>query len=269
MDTEESQGANPLGEELRAQRKARGWTQVEAGEKLGWSDSFISDVERRDKTPRSDFARKCDEIFGCPGTFERIHGMVRFAAYPSFFAPALPYETSAARIHGWELGSVPGLFQTEDYARALISATRPQDSAARIERLVSARMQRQEVLDGENAPKVWYVIDEGVLRRVVGSSAVMDAQIDQLLVWARTPGIVIQVLPLAAGDPAGTDGPIVAYEFADRPSVVYSECNRGGRLVEEPAEVAELMTTIAAVRASALSPRATLDMLRNLGREHD
>lgn len=268
MASGESQGTNPFGAELRAQRKIRDWTQVEAGEKLGWSDSFISDVERGDKTPRSDFARKCDEVFGCPGTFERLHGVVRFAAYPSFFAPVLPYETSAARIHGWELGSVPGILQTEDYARALISATRPQDSGAAIERLVSARMQRQEVLAGENAPKVWYVIDESVLRRVVGSPAVMDAQINQLLTWARTPGIVIQVLPLAAGDPAGTDGPIVAYEFADRPSVVYSECNRGGRLVEEPSEVAELMTTIAAVRASALSPRATLDMLRNLGREH-
>lgn len=268
MDNEESQGTNPLGEELRAQRKARGWTQVEAGEKLGWSDSFISDVERGDKTPRSDFAKKCDDVFGCPGTFERIHGMVRFAAYPSFYAPVVPYEASAVRIHGWALGSIPGLFQTEDYARALISATRPQDSEAQIERLVSARMQRQEILIGDDAPKVWHVIDESVLHRVVGSPEVMAAQIDRLIDWARTPGIVVQVLPLAAGDPAGTDGPIVAYDFADRPSVVYSECNRGGRLVEEPAEVAELMTTIAAVRASALSPRATLDLLRNLGREH-
>lgn len=268
MGNGEDRGANPLGEELRAQRKAKGWTQVEAGEKLGWSDSFISDVERGDKTPRSDFAAKCDEVFGLPGTFARLHDVVKFAAYPSFFVRVLPYETTAARIHGWELGSVPGLFQTEDYARALISATRPQDTTAQIERLVSARMQRQEILTGENAPKIWYVIDESVLLRVVGSRAVMAGQVDALIGWATMPGIVLQVLPLAAGDHPGTDGPMVAFEFEDRPAVIYCEGKRSGRIVEDAAEVADLSTTLHAVRASALSPRATLDLLRNTGRDH-
>lgn len=266
MDAAESEESNPLGAELRAQRKARGWTQVELGEKIRFSDSFISDVENGNKTPRSDFAAKCDEAFNLPGTFARLHGVVRFAAYPSFYQAAVPYEASAVRIHGWYLGSVPGLVQTEEYARALISATRPQDTTAQIDRLVSGRMQRQEILTGETPPKCWFVLDESVLLRVAGSREIMNAQVDALTGWARTPGIVIQVLPLEATEHPGTDGPIVAFDFEDRPTVVYNEGQRSGRIVEDAAEVAELMTTISAVRASALSPRATIDYLRNLGR---
>lgn len=269
MPGAESDGTNPFGAELKAQRLKRGWTQVEVAEKLAYSSSFISDVELGNRNPRSDFAAKCDEVFGSPGTFGRLHDVVRHAAYPSFFAPVIPYEASAVRIHGWELGSVPGLLQTEEYARALISATRPQDDDAAIDRLVTARMERQEILSGESPPKVWYILDESVLRRVVGSAEVMAGQLGKLVGSAISPGIVIQVLPFTAGDQPGTDGPTVLYEFPDRPAVIYAECNRGGRLVEEPGEVAEMTTTLHALRASALSPRATLALLRRLRRDRD
>jgi hypothetical protein len=91
-------------------------------------------------------------------------------------------------MHLWQLGAVPGLLQTEDYARALIRATRPQDSADAVERLVTARMERQEILRRDNPPRLWYVLDEGVLRRVVGSTEVMAMQLDRLIACAQTPG---------------------------------------------------------------------------------
>jgi Domain of unknown function (DUF5753) len=181
----------------------------------------------------------------------------------------LPFEQEAARIHGWELGAVPGLLQTEDYARSLIRATRPQDSADAVELLVTARLDRQEILRRSNPPKLWYVLDEGILRRVVGNAEIMAVQLDRLVAYARESRIVLQAVPYNAGDHAGTDGPIAVYEFTERPSIVYAECNRGGRIVEDPEEVADMITTMNMIRASALSPRDTLNLVAKIRSELD
>jgi transcriptional regulator with XRE-family HTH domain len=264
MSEAESSAADYFAAELRGQRAQRGWTQVETGEKIGYSGSYVSDLERGDRLPSLQVAQACDRVFGTPDTFARWHEIAKRAAYPSFFAPVIPLEQEAARIHGWELGSVPGLLQTEQYARALIRATRPQDGEDAVERLVSARLDRQEILRGDKAPRLWYVLDEGVLRRVVGNGELMAVQLEHLLTCARTSGTVLQVVPFDAGDHAGTDGPITLYEFVDRSSVIYAECNRGGRIVEDPAEVADMITTLNMIRASALSPRDTVDLLTEI-----
>jgi Domain of unknown function (DUF5753) len=140
------------------------------------------------------------------------------------------------------------------------------DSDAAVDRLVTARMERQVILRRENPPLVWYVIDEAVLRRLVGGRAVMGAQIDRMIEASGTPGIVIQVLPFTA-DHAGTDGPISMFEFADAPSVCYTECYSGGRIVEAHAEVVELTTVMSLLRASALPPRESLELIRQIRRE--
>jgi transcriptional regulator with XRE-family HTH domain len=269
MSDAESSGADYFAAELKAQRAQRGWTQVEAGEKIGYSGSYVSDLERGDRMSTLPIAQACDREFNMPGTFVRRHEIAKRAAYPSFFAPVVPLEQGAVRMHLWQLGAVPGLLQTEDYARALIRATRPQDRIEATERLVTARMERQEILRRDNPPRLWYVIDEGVLRRVVGSAEIMAAQLDRLIASARTPGIVLQVVPFSARDHAGTDGPIEIYEFTDRVTVVYAECNRGGRIIEDPQEVADMTTTLNMIRASALSPRDTLDLIVKIRSEVD
>jgi hypothetical protein len=115
---------------------------------------------------------------------------------------------------------------------------------------------------------LWYVIDEAVLRRVVGGPAVMGAQLDALIKAAGTPGIVIQVLPLI-GDNPGTDGPVSVYEFADAPAVCYTECYAGGRIVEAAAEVVELVTVVSMLRASARPPRESRELIRQIRSEID
>jgi transcriptional regulator with XRE-family HTH domain len=246
-----------------------GWTQVEMGGKLGYSSSLVSGIETMDKAPTADFAARCDEVFSTPGTFEILQGLVAREAYPAFFAPVIPFEREAVRIHGWELGAVPGLLQTEAYARALIKSGRPKDSTDTINRLVAARMERQEIVASENGPLLWYVLDEGVLRHVVGGFSVMAEQLDHLLVLTDTPGIVVQVLPFAADNHAGADGPIALYEFTESPSVCYTECCSGGRIVEGRAEVADLMTVISLIRASALSARDSRELIRRIRSELD
>ena len=269
MSEAESSASNAFAEELKAQRAQRGWTQVELGEKIGFSGSFISDVERGDRFASLVFAQACDREMKLPGTFARIHEIARRDAYPSWFSPAVDYERSAIRIQAWHLGAVPGLLQTEDYARALISATKPQDTTDDIERLVMARLERQDILTGDNPPRLWYVLDESVARRVVGSASDMAGQLERLISVARESGIVIQILPFGAGDHAGTDGPVTVYDFADRSAVGYAEANGGGRIAEDAGDVAEMVTTLNALRACALSPRATLDMLTKIRSDFD
>jgi tetratricopeptide (TPR) repeat protein len=135
-------GTGMFGEELKAQRVKRGWTQVELGRKLDrYSDSYISDIERGAKPPTMDFARKCDQLFDLPGTFERLYQIVKRAEeYPAWFeSVVVPFEVKASRINGWELGTMPGLLQTEDYARALIRVSRHDAPDEEVERLVAAR----------------------------------------------------------------------------------------------------------------------------------
>jgi transcriptional regulator with XRE-family HTH domain len=266
-ETQQS-GANGIGmfaAEFKAHRAAHGWTQVLVGDKVGYSGSYISDVERADRLPSTDFAERCDEAFGTPGTFKRLQEGAKRNAYPAFFAPVVEFEAKAIRIHGWELGSVPGLFQTEDYARALITVTEANATVQQIDRLVTARMERQGILAKDTAPMIWYVIDEATLRRVVGGTEIMRIQIDRLIGQAETPRIVIQVLTFADGTGVGSDGPIAIYDFADGdPAVSWCECSRGGRLVDNAKEVAEVVTDLSLIRASALSPRASIEFMRKV-----
>jgi transcriptional regulator with XRE-family HTH domain len=256
-----------FGAELKAQRAHRGWTQVQLGDKLGYSGSFVSDVERGERVASLDFAKRCDEVFELPETFERAHEVAKRAAYPSWFYPVIPFEEAAERIHGWELGVVPGLLQTERYARAVIRARRPRDDEPSIERTVSARLERQELLARERPPLLWYVLHEGLLRHVVGDRDIMAEQLDRLIKSAETPGVVLQVLPFTANDHAGVEGPIVIYERQSASPVAYTECYGGGRIVEGPEEVADLTMVISMLRASALPPRDSAALIRDIRRE--
>jgi hypothetical protein len=260
-------GTGMFGEELKAQRVKRGWTQVELGRKLDrYSDSYISDIERGAKPPTPDFARKCDKLCDLPGTFERLYQIVKRAEeYPAWFeSVVVPFEVKASRINGWELGTMPGLLQTEEYARALIRVSRHDAPDEEVERLVAARMGRQGIFAGPTPPSVWYVIDEAAFRRMFGGSSVMIAQLDKLIGVASAPGNVIQVFPFTASEDMGASGPIVVFEFKGQPMVGYAECYRGGRLVQEADDSEDMLTTLNLIRTCALSPRESVAWIRAL-----
>jgi transcriptional regulator with XRE-family HTH domain len=269
MASAEAGGASSFAAELRAQRTARGWTQVELGKRIGYSGSFVSDVERGERAPSEDFAQRCDEAFELPGTFARLYQDLQRNAYPPFFAPVLPYEREADRISGWSLGGVPGLLQTDRYARSVIRAGRPRDDEESIQRTVDARMERQEILVRPRPPMLWYVMHEGVLRHVVGDQEIMGEQVGKLIKAAETPGIVLQVLPFTANDHAGIEGPIVIFERSGGPPVAYTECQGGGRLIEGQDEVTDLTMVMGMLRAAALSPRESLHLMRAIRRDLD
>ena len=162
-----------------------------------------------------------------------------------------------------------GLLQTERYARSVIQAGRPQANDATIERTVTARTERQSILSRESPPLLWYVLHEAVLRHVIGDLETTYEQLDRLINAADLPGIVLQVLPFTAHDHAGVEGPITIYEGSSSPSVGYTECHRGGRIVEDSDEMVDLFTVMGTLRAAALSPRDSLVLMKQIRSELD
>jgi transcriptional regulator with XRE-family HTH domain len=242
--------------QLRGWRAKVGLSQAGFADRAGYSNALVSQVEGERKPPSAEFAAKCDEVFGTPATFADLQELVAREAWPSYFAPVIDSETRAAQIHEWEQRVVPGLLQTEEYARSVIKAGQPGITPDELDRKVASRLERQEIFSRqEGRPMYWVVIHEGVLHQVIGSPDVMRAQLDRLVTAADSPDTVIQVLPFTAYEHPGTDGPILVFDYAEAPSSGYTECNGGGMLVEQREQVAALVTTMNLIRAAAMSRR--------------
>jgi transcriptional regulator with XRE-family HTH domain len=254
--------------EMKAWRARLGITQAEFADKIGYSASLVASVEQGQRSPRPAFAEACDKTTGAPGTFARWQGQVVQESYPAFFAPVLEFEREAVRIHGWAPSALPGLVQTEGYAKAVILAGSPGKSAETIAHIVTARLDRQDILSNDQ-PMLWYIVHEGVLRHLVGGPDVMAQQLDHLLVLIAARRVGFQVLPYTASEHPGAEGPIAMFEFAGSPTVGYTECHGGGRIVDDSAEVADLMTVMNAIRSCALPPVDSAELIREIRSEID
>lgn len=248
--------------QLRGWRAKRGWSQVELACQLGYSNALVSQIEQEHKPPSAEFAAQCDVAFDTPATFADLQELVAREAWPSYFAPVIDAETRATQVHEWEQRVVPGLLQVGDYARSVIRAGMPRISPDELERKVESRLERQAIFTRETGrPMYWVVVHEGVLRHVVGAPEIMRTQLGRLIDAADSPDILIQVLPYSAYDHPGTDGPILVFDFADASSSGYTECNGGGMIVEQPEQVAGLVTSMNLIRAAALSPRESRECI--------
>ncbi|MFM9611360.1 transcriptional regulator [Streptomyces sp. V2] len=200
-----------------------------------------------------------------PGWWQRYHDVL-----PGWFSMHVSLEGAASLIRQYEPHFVPGLLQTEDYARGVlvsgaIAQTRPED----IDRLVALRMRRQDLLTRPDAPRIWVVMDETVLRRPVGGPEVMRAQIDRLLDAAKLPNVVLQVAPFANGPHPGTYGPFVLFRFAmpELPDMVYSEYLTGAVYLDAREEVATHLEVMDRMAAQAATAHRTKEILRDLRKE--
>ncbi|MFE7233413.1 helix-turn-helix domain-containing protein [Streptomyces sp. NPDC002405] len=200
-----------------------------------------------------------------PGWWQRFHDIL-----PGWFSMYVSLEGAAALIRSYEPHFVPGLLQTEDYARGVLkSGAVGQTSPEDIERHVALRMQRQDLLTRPDAPRVWVVMDETALRRQVGGSEVMRAQIDRLLEAAKLPNVTLQVAPFSAGPHAGTYGPFVLFRFAmpELPDMVYSEYLTGAVYLDARQEVASHLEVMDRMAAQAATAHRTKEILRDFRKE--
>ncbi|MEU8027101.1 helix-turn-helix transcriptional regulator [Streptomyces sp. NPDC049099] len=200
-----------------------------------------------------------------PGWWQRFHDIL-----PGWFSMHVSLEGAASLIRSYEPHFVPGLLQTEDYARAVLrSGAIGQTSPDDIERHVALRMQRQQLLTRTDAPRFWAVMDETALRRPVGSPEVMRTQIDKLLEATKLPHVTLQVAPFASGPHPGTYGPFVLFRFAvpELPDMVYSEYLTGAVYLDARAEVATHLEVMDRMAAQAATAQRTKEILRDLRKE--
>jgi transcriptional regulator with XRE-family HTH domain len=265
-----------LGTELRRLREAHGLKLEEAAERLGLAPSTLSRIETGKAPTRSAYLTTMLEMYGVTDAGQRqvLADMAReghrkgwWAAYedvlPTGFGIYVGLEAEAAALQAFEDQVVHGLLQTEDYARAVMSAVRYRLAPQEIERLVELRRQRQEVLTRARPLKLWLILDEAVIRRPVGGPAVMRGQLERLLEAAQWPHVTLQVLPLASGAHPALGGPFCIVQFPERgdPDVVYSEGVAGHAYLEKEADVRACADTFDLLRAAALSPAATVQAI--------
>ncbi|MEW2489571.1 helix-turn-helix transcriptional regulator [Streptomyces sp. NPDC048411] len=257
-----------LGAELRHRREHAGLSQEELGLPLFVSGSFIGQLESGTRRMQVDQAQKLDEILDADGFFVRNCVALKKSKYPDHFAEAAEAEAVAKTIKEYAPQLIPGLLQTEAYARAVFRAYQPTAPESVIDDLTTVRLDRAHLLSDPTTPLVWAVLDEAVLRREVGGPAAMAEALHHILKLAREHRIIVQVLPFGAGAHMAMEGPLKLMSFEDAPPLVYLQGLGTGKLQDDPATVRHYELTYDLVVASALSPEASLALIESAAEDH-
>jgi transcriptional regulator with XRE-family HTH domain len=242
-------GVSPLkvfGQMLKFFRSRSGLTTDQLGARVHMSGSAIRKIETGRQAPADALVTAFEELpeLACGGALRQLYDTMAdyltSGVFPGWFAGWPKKEGAAARIKSFSLAVVDGRFQTEDYARAILS-TQVGISVDKLDADVVARIARQKIFDRDNPPVFWNIIDEGVLLRPVGSRAIMRRQLEHVLEMARRPNIVVQVVPLEAGAHQGLrGGPFEIAEFEDAPTVAYQDAAVAGQIIEDEDAIREL-----------------------------
>lgn len=271
-----------LGTQLRRLREASGITREAAGDAIRASHAKISRIELgrvgfkerdlndllalygltsvTDRQPFLDLARQANN----PGWWHRYSDVL-----PSWFETYLGLEQAATMIRTYELQFVPGLLQTEEYARAVIKLGQTSSSSDELDRRTMLRMSRQDVLDKAEPPHLWAVVDEAALRRPHGEPSAMRTQLKHLIEMTQRPNITLQVVPFHAGGHAAAGGPFTVLRFAepDLPDIVYLEQLTSALYVDKRQEVDHYVAVMERLCVQAELPTQTADVLQRMIKE--
>jgi transcriptional regulator with XRE-family HTH domain len=256
-----------FGAELRHHRERAGLSQTDLAALVNVSHDVISKIETGERPPAKDFPERLDAVpeLDTRGGLARLWGNLRkglrHRAVPGWFQPWTDIEAQAATLRWYEPLLVPGLFQTEDYARAILAA-RPGNKHDDLEDQVAVRMDRQAILARADAPQLWSVVDEGVLHRPVSGLKVMHDQLEHLADLAGNPQTTIQVIPASAGAHAGLLGGFIIADLDGSPGMVYLETAAEGEIADSPAVVAHAM-----LRFDALPRAASRDLIMKVAED--
>ncbi|WDM12551.1 helix-turn-helix transcriptional regulator [Streptomyces lavenduligriseus] len=265
----DASAAAAFGDRLRRLRDERGWTQEQLAERCGCTDSHISAVEtgRRPATPR--FAASVDKAFGTGDLFQRECAEIHSPSLLEGFREYVPHELRAAEIRIFQIGIVPGLLQTPEYAAAIQGGVvrRGAITEQQAQERLSKLSERQASLSRMPPPVVFVVLDESCLRRPVGGPEVMAGQLDKLLAFAELPSTVLQVAPYDLGERRSFDLPITVLTLGNRSQIAYAESAQRGHLVREPHFVASALTAYHQLQAEAASQADSVALIQDLRRD--
>lgn len=253
-------------DELRRYRALRGLTQEQLAAAINYSTAAVGMVEKLQRNPTPGFTERCDTVLQTDGALARLLPLLSREAYPSWFRPFVQMESEATAIQEFEVQVIAGLLQTEDYARAVLDSWPPK-KADEVDRRLSARLERQQVLTREDPPLLSFVLDESVLRRSMGEPSMMAAQLHHLIEIAHHPHVQLQVLTFDRAKRAPTDGSFTVLELPKRDRYLYIEGPSNGRLIPEPEVVERYARAFDAASCHALPVEDSVELIDRLRRD--
>ncbi|MFF1276363.1 Scr1 family TA system antitoxin-like transcriptional regulator [Streptomyces marokkonensis] len=254
-----------FGTRVRKLRAAAGLTQAELGARVHVVGTRITQIERASGAkPTLELARALDAVLGADDLLVELWPYVYRETFPDWSRKFMQYAEQAVSIGEYAAHVVPGLLQTERYARAVLSVGVTLSGDEQLQERLAARMGRQGRIASADGPVLRVVLDEAVLRRPVGGPAVMREQLRRLLDAAAERHITIQVLPFAQGEHDVMGGSLTILTLPDGSDIAYTEGAHYGQLIEETDDVRAFALTYHQLRAAALPPLMSLDMIRSV-----
>ncbi|MEU4835748.1 helix-turn-helix transcriptional regulator [Streptosporangium sp. NPDC023615] len=270
-----------LAAELRHLRQEAGLAQIEVTEKTDLNLATLYRIETAKTKPQLRTLNALLDLYGVTGNRRadlvllqkeaRQRGWLNSfdADLPDQYNALISLEAEAQQAINYESLFIPGLLQTEDYVRAMIRGVRPAATDKEIENRVTARMQRQTLLEGETPLQLWAILDQAALCRTVGSTAIMREQLAHLARQAQRPHITVQVIPFSAGAHPGMPGSFIVLKYnADDPDVIYIDSMAGDLFLEKETDIRRYNQMCEHLRAIALSPVDTTALLASLREDH-
>lgn len=267
-----------LGTQLRRLRERANITRAQAGDMIRGSGSKISRLELGKVSFKERDVRDLLTMYGVHDADQQQHflDMVKESnqpgwwnrysdLMPEWFQDYVGLEESASRIQSYELQFVPGLLQTEDYARAIASRGRPEFADEDVRRRVDLRMNRQKLLARPDAPRLWAVMDESVLHRPIGGRTAIRDQLDKLLEATKLPNITLQIVPYSlSGYAAEGSFTILRFNEPELPDIAYIEHMAGALYLDKPEEIEDYSRSFDRLTVDALTPEDSRQELNKL-----
>lgn len=252
-----------LHEQLRRARQARGLSQEELGKLVNYSSSYVSAVEIGQSPVKPDYLARIDSILDTGGLFVGMLELVRFHAAPDWFRPWDEIEREAAALRWYDPTVIPGLLQSEGYARAMLGVG-GELTAEEVETRVVARLARQSLLTADPRPQLVAVLEEHTLRRQLGDRETMRDQLQHLLAVGTAPNVQVRVVPADAPWHVGLNGPFILARLESGAELVHLDNQLRGQTVDSPNDVAALERRWETVTGEALPCRQSARLIEEV-----
>ncbi|MGW1091050.1 helix-turn-helix domain-containing protein [Streptomyces sp. NPDC002596] len=246
-------------------RTAANLTQAQLADRVRVQVETIASIEQGRRALLPDLARQLDELLETKGALETaVENMPEVDLIPAWAEQYMDLERTALALCFFANQVLPGLLQTENYARAVFDSRVPAFSREEIDAHVGNRLERQEILRRKLPPTTSFIISEGVVLAPLGGAVVYEETLRHLRACADLPGFTLQVMPLARTNHAALDGPFILVETPDYQRIAYTETQRGSQLISDPDEISILAQRYAMLRTQALNTEETRDLLDRL-----
>ncbi|MER7897306.1 helix-turn-helix transcriptional regulator [Streptomyces sp. NPDC096046] len=269
VDGEEESGRAVLGRTLKFLREHAGKTLGQLADETGYDKSYLSRLESGERLSKLAVMEDLDSYYGCGDLLVSHWKIARYDAFKDKYKRYMALEAMARQLRVYT-PSVPGLLQTEEFAREVLSG--PQTTAGsteEVEEQVAARMGRQLLLRKEPSPNARFIIDESALRRPSASAETWNGQLQRLEAVAQWPNVIVQVLPFSAGvHHLMGKGSLTLLWQRDGSAVAYTEGHSLGLLMDDPEDVMHHHLSYDRLRDLALSPSDSLTFIRDVLEEH-